>query len=165
MYAVEVDKNGDKSYDRAMNSLDLMAKSQQFVVGDKIRVSAKQVRGSKYDIWLQVSTKKIRDTMANVIESLETIEGVNIPRIVIVKHSRLNAFAGYNQAQDILFISDLLHSKAEVVELLLDNYFVSTDISGILKHELTHKQHWDSAKEFYKRNKKRTITLKAQRLP
>lgn len=158
-YGKYVVKDSGKEYNQGMSSIDLMAKSQQFVVGDRLRVSAKQVRGTGYDFWLQDNTKKIRDTMRNVHESLKYLSDFNVPRIVIVKHSRLNAFAGYNQEQNILFVSDILHSKEQIQNLLSDNYFASNDIAGILKHELTHKKHWDSAKAFYKKNKKRYNNL------
>lgn len=158
-YSKYVAKDGEKVYNQGMSSIDLMAKSQQFVVGDRIRVSAKQVHGTGYDFWLQDNTKKIRDTMRNVHEGLKDLSEFDVPKIVIVKHSRLNAFAGYNQEQNILFVSDILHSKEQIQNLLSDDYFVSNDLTGILKHELTHKKHWDSAKAFYKKNKKRYNNL------
>ncbi len=158
-YSKYVAKDGEKVYNQGMSSIDLMAKSQQFVVGDRIRVSAKQVHGTGYDFWLQDNTKKIRDTMRNVHEGLKDLSEFDVPKIVIVKHSRLNAFAGYNQEQNILFVSDILHSKDQIQNLLSDDYFVSNDLTGILKHELTHKKHWDSAKAFYKKNKKRYNNL------
>lgn len=158
-YSRYVAKDGGKVYNQDMSSIDLMAKSQQFVVGDRIRVSAKQVHGTGYDFWLQDNTKKIRDTMRNVHESLKDLSDFDVPKIVIVKHSRLNAFAGYNQEQNILFVSDILHSKEQIQNLLSDDYFASNDLTGILKHELTHKKHWDSAKAFYKKNKKRYNNL------
>ena len=158
-YSKYVAKDGEKMYNQGMSSIDLMAKSQQFVVGDRIRVSAKQVHGTGYDFWLQDNTKKIRDTMRNVHEGLKDLSDFDVPKIVIVKHSRLNAFAGYNQEQNILFVSDILHSKEQIQNLLSDDYFASNDLTGILKHELTHKKHWDSAKVFYKKNKKRYNNL------
>lgn len=158
-YSRYVAKDGGKVYNQDMSSIDLMAKSQQFVVGDRIRVSAKQVHGTGYDFWLQDNTKKIRDTMRNVHEGLKDLSDFDVPKIVIVKHSRLNAFAGYNQEQNILFVSDILHSKEQIQNLLSDDYFASNDLTGILKHELTHKKHWDSAKAFYKKNKKRYNNL------
>lgn len=158
-YSRYVAKDGGKVYNQDMSSIDLMAKSQQFVAGDRIRVSAKQVHGTGYDFWLQDNTKKIRDTMRNVHEGLKDLSDFDVPKIVIVKHSRLNAFAGYNQEQNILFVSDILHSKEQIQNLLSDDYFASNDLTGILKHELTHKKHWDSAKAFYKKNKKRYNNL------
>lgn len=158
-YSRYVAKDRGKVYNQDMSSIDLMAKSQQFVVGDRIRVSAKQVHGTGYDFWLQDNTKKIRDTMRNVHEGLKDLSDFDVPKIVIVKHSRLNAFAGYNQEQNILFVSDILHSKEQIQNLLSDDYFASNDLTGILKHELTHKKHWDSAKAFYKKNKKRYNNL------
>lgn len=156
----ELENLKSSSYNQGMTNLDLMAKSQLYSVGERIRVSAKKVQGSKYDFWAQDNTKKIRDTMENVSEVLDSLgNSFKIPRIVFVKHSRLNAFAGYNQAQDVLFVSDILSSQNAIQGLLVDNYFASKNISDILKHELTHKQHWDSAKAFYKNNKKRYNSL------
>lgn len=156
----ELESLKSSSYNQDMTNLDLMAKSQLYSVGDRIRVSAKKVQGSKYDFWAQDNTKKIRDTIENVSTTLDSLDNsFKIPRIVFIKHSRLNAFAGYNQAQDVLFVSDILSSQNAIQGLLVDNYFASKNISDILKHELTHKQHWDSAKAFYKNNKKRYNSL------
>ena len=39
------------------------------------------------------------------------------------------------------------------------NYFAAQNIKDTMVHELTHKKHWDSAKAFYKKNKKRYNNL------
>ncbi|WP_049523602.1 Wss1p-related putative metallopeptidase [Streptococcus pseudopneumoniae] len=72
-----------------------------------------------------------------------------------MKKSRLPGFAGYDYKQDILFVSDALHSEIEFAKVLSDNYFAAQNITDTMVHELTHKKHWDSAKAFYKANKKR----------
>ena len=105
--------------------------------------------------WAQDSTKKIRDTMTNVAKALDELPNLPKPKMVFVKESRLAGFAGYDYRQDTLFISDSLHSADSVADILLDNYFAARDIKGVLVHELTHKRHWDSAREFYNHNKKR----------
>ena len=64
-------------------------------------------------------------------------------------------FAGYDYKQDILFISDALHSEVDFAKVLSDDYFAAKSIKDTLIHELTHKKHWDSAKAFYKANKNR----------
>lgn len=155
VYVEEVAKTSDRVYDENMGSMDLMAKSRQFVVGDDIRVRAKKVSGVDYDFWAQDSTKKIRDTMTNVAKALDELPNLPKPKMVFVKESRLAGFAGYDYRQDTLFISDSLHSADSVADILLDNYFAARDIKGVLVHELTHKRHWDSAREFYNHNKKR----------
>lgn len=142
-------------YNQNMNNLDLMAKRQSFEVGKDIRVRAKKVSGTNYDFWVQDNTKKIRDTLKLVESNLKNLSSYEVPKIVFVKKSRLPGWAGYNYEQDILFISDLLNSEEAVKDMLLDNYFASKDLQGILVHELTHKKHWDTAKEFYKNNRKR----------
>lgn len=155
----ELENLKGSSYNQDMTNLDLMAKSQSFVAGNDIRVSAKKVRGTNYDFWAQDNTKKIRDTMSVVEDNLNKLSGYNIPRIVFVKKSRLPGWAGYDYKQDVLFISDSLNSESAASEMLLDNYFASTNLKEILVHELTHKKHWDTAKTFYKNNKKRYNTL------
>lgn len=155
----ELENLKTSSYNQDMTNLDLMAKSQLYSVGDRIRVSAKKVRGTNYDFWAQDNTKKIRDTMSVVEDNLNKLSGYNIPRIVFVKKSRLPGWAGYDYKQDVLFISDSLNSESAASEMLLDNYFASTNLKEILVHELTHKKHWDTAKTFYKNNKKRYNTL------
>lgn len=148
-------KDGEKVYNQGMSSIDLMAKQRSFVVGDDIRVNAKKLSGTEYDFWVQDNTKKIRDTVFNVQSSLKELNDFPTPTVVFLKKSRLPGFAGYDYKQDILFVSDALHSEIEFAKVLSDNYFAAQNITDTMVHELTHKKHWDSAKAFYKANKKR----------
>ena len=154
-YSKYVAKDGEKVYNQEMSSIDLMAKQRSFVVGDDIRVNAKKLSGTEYDFWVQDNTKKIRDTVFNVQSSLKELNDFPTPTVVFLKKSRLPGFAGYDYKQDILFVSDALHSETEFSKVLSDNYFAAQNIRDTMVHELTHKKHWDSAKAFYKANKKR----------
>lgn len=154
-YSKYVAKDGEKVYNQGMSSIDLMAKQRSFVVGDDIRVNAKKLSGTEFDFWVQDNTKKIRDTVFNVQSSLKELNDFPTPTVVFLKKSRLPGFAGYDYKQDILFVSDALHSEIEFAEVLSDNYFAAQNITDTMVHELTHKKHWDSAKVFYKANKKR----------
>ena len=144
-----------KMYNKDMNSIDLMAKQRFFAVGNDIRVKTKKLSGTDFDFWVQDNTKKIRDTVFNVQSNLKELNDFTIPTVVFLKKSRLPGFAGYDYKQDILFVSDALHSEREFAEVLSDNYFAAQNIKDTIVHELTHKKHWDSAKAFYKANKKR----------
>lgn len=144
----------NRIYKNSANEMDLMARSKLFAVGDDIRVRAKRVSGTEYDFWAQDSTKKIRDTIANVERILPELSEYKIPRIIFVKKSKIPGLAGYEYKKDMLFISDELHSEEYFKNTLANNYFAAKSIKDALIHELTHKQHWDSAKEFYKVNKK-----------
>lgn len=148
-------KDGEKVYNQGMSSIDLMAKHRSFVVGDDIRLNAKKLSGTEFDFWVQDNTKKIRDTVFNVQSSLKELNDFPTPTVVFLKKSRLPGFAGYDYKQDILFVSDALHSEIEFAKVLSDNYFAAQNITDTMVHELTHKKHWDSAKAFYKANKKR----------
>ena len=148
-------KDGEKVYNQGMSSIDLMAKQRSFVVGNDIRVNAKKLSGTEFDFWVQDNTKKIRDTVFNVQSSLKELNDFPTPTVVFLKKSRLPGFAGYDYKQDILFVSDALHSEIEFAKVLSDNYFAAQNITDTMVHELTHKKHWDSAKAFYKANKKR----------
>lgn len=148
-------KDGEKVYNQGMSSIDLMAKQRSFVVGNDIRVNAKKLSGTEFDFWVQDNTKKIRDTVFNVQSSLKELNDFPTPTVVFLKKSRLPGFAGYDYKQDILFVSDALHSEIEFAKVLSDNYFAAQNITDTMIHELTHKKHWDSAKAFYKANKKR----------
>ena len=154
-YSKYVAKDGEKMYNQDMSSIDLMAKQRSFVVGDDIRVNTKKLSGTEYDFWVQDNTKKIRDTVFNVQSSLKELNDFPTPTVVFLKKSRLPGFAGYDYKQDILFVSDALHSEIEFAKVLSDNYFAAQNITDTMVHELTHKKHWDSAKAFYKANKKR----------
>lgn len=152
-------KGREKVYNQGMSSIDLMAKQQSFVVGDDIRVNAKKLSGTEFDFWTQNNGKKIRDTVANVQEAFRQLPDYSKPTVVFLKKSKLPGLAGYDYKQDILFISDALSSEKEFKNILSDGFFAAKDIKDAIVHELTHKQHWDSAKAFYKANKKRYNSL------
>ncbi|HFI0174920.1 TPA: minor capsid protein [Streptococcus suis] len=152
-FAVEADN--EKVYNQDMFTIDLMAKQRSFTVGNDIRVKTKKLNGTDFDFWVQDNTKRIRDTVFNVQSSLNELKDYPVPTIVFLKKSRLPGFAGYDYKQDILFVSDMLYSEKEFAKILSDNYFAAQNIKDTMVHELTHKKHWDSAKAFYKANKKR----------
>lgn len=150
-----VEADDKKVYNQDMFTMDLMAKQRSFTVGNDIRVKTKKLNGADFDFWAQDNTKKIRDTVFNVQSSLRELNDFQTPTVVFLKKSRLPGFAGYDYKQDILFVSDALHSEKEFAKVLSDNYFAAQNIKDTMVHELTHKKHWDSAKAFYKANKKR----------
>lgn len=158
-YSKYVAKDGEKVYNQGMSSIDLMAKQQSFVVGNDIRVNAKKLSGTEFEFWTQNNGKKIRDTVANVQEVFRQLPDYSKPTVVFLKKSKLPGLAGYDYKQDILFISDALRSEKEFKNILSDGFFAAKDIKDAIVHELTHKQHWDSAKAFYKANKKRYNSL------
>ena len=158
-YSKYVAKDGEKVYNQGMSSIDLMAKQQSFVVGNDIRVNAKKLSGTEFDFWTQNNGKKIRDTVTNVQEAFRQLPDYSKPTVVFLKKSKLPGLAGYDYKQDILFISDALSSEKEFKDILSDGFFASKNIKDAIIHELTHKKHWDSAKAFYKANKKRYNSL------
>ena len=155
LWDTTIETDDKKVYNQDMFIMDLMAKQRSFVVGNDIRVKTKKLNGTDFDFWVQDNTKKIRDTVFNVQSSLKKLNDFPTPTVVFLKKSRLPGFAGYDYKQDILFVSDALHSEIEFAKVLSDNYFAAQNITDTMVHELTHKKHWDSAKAFYKANKKR----------
>ena len=151
-----LDKN-NKEDEEADNDIDLMSKSKEFkiknAINEDIKFSAKKVHGTKYDIWTQDNTKKIRDTLRLVQEEIPKFS--NVPRVVILKNQKLRGIAGYSRVDDTLYISDSLNSEESIKEILADGYFASKDLNDIITHELAHKMHWDNAKRLYNRKKKR----------
>ena len=154
-YDKYVAKDRGKSYNQDMFAMDLMAKQRSFAVGNDIRVKTKKLNGTDFDFWVQDNTKKIRDSVLNVNAVFQELDSYKKPTVVFLKKSRLPGLAGYDYKQDTLFISDDFHSEKEFKEILSDGFFASKNIRDALIHELTHKKHWDSAKAFYKANKKR----------
>ena len=155
LWDTTIETDDKKVYNQDMFIMDLMAKQRSFVVGNDIRVKTKKLNGTDFDFWVQDNTKKIRDTVFNVQSSLKKLNDFPTPTVVFLKKSRLPGFAGYDYKQDILFVSDALHSEIEFAKVLSDNYFAAQNIKDTMVHELTHKKHWDSAKAFYKANKER----------
>ncbi|HFI0271442.1 TPA: hypothetical protein ACGO3Z_001510 [Streptococcus suis] len=117
-----------KVYNQDMFTSDLMAKQRFFTVGSDIRVKTKRLNGTNFEFWVQDNTKKIRDTVFNVQSSLQELKDYSIPTIVFLKKSRLPGFAGYDYQQDILFVSDILHSEKAFTKILSDNYFAAQNI-------------------------------------
>ena len=154
-YDKYVAKDRGKSYNQSVNTIDLMAKQRSFSVENDIRVKTKKLTGTDFDFWVQDNTKKIRDTVLNVDAAFRELDSYKKPTVVFLKKSKLPGLAGYDYKQDALFISDVFHSEKEFKEILSDGFFASKNIRDALVHELTHKKHWDSAKMFYKANKKR----------
>ena len=154
-YDKYVAKDKGKSYNQNVNTIDLMAKQRSFTVGNDIRVKTKKLTGTDFDFWVQDDTKKIRDSVLNVNTIFQELDSYKKPTVVFLKKSRLPGLAGYDYKQDTMFISDDFHSEKEFKEILSDGFFASKNIRDALIHELTHKKHWDSAKIFYKANKKR----------
>lgn len=154
-YSKYVAEDGEKMYNQDMFIMDLMAKHRSFAVGNDIRVKTKKLNGTNFDFWAQNRTKKIRDTVANVQKVFDELPDYSKPTVVFLKKAELPGLAGYDYKQDILFISDALSSEKEFAKVLSDNYFAAQNIKDTMVHELTHKKHWDSAKAFYKANKKR----------
>ena len=150
-----VAKGREKMYNHGMSPIDLMAKRRSFVVGDDIRLNAKKLSGTEFDFWVQDDTKKIRDTVSNVQSTLKELNDFSTPTFVFLKKSKIRGLAGYDYKQDIIFVSDALHSEIEFAKVLSDNFFAAQNIKETMVHELAHKKHWDSAKAFYKANKKR----------
>lgn len=150
-----IETDDEKVYNQDMFAMDLMAKQRSFVVGNDIRVKTKKLNGTDFDFWVQDNTKKIRDSVLNVNTVFQELDSYKKPTVVFLKKSRLPGLAGYDYKQDTLFISDDFHSEKEFKEILSDGFFASKNIRDALIHELTHKKHWDSAKIFYKANKKR----------
>lgn len=159
-YDKYVAKDKGKSYNQNVNTIDLMAKQRSFTVGNDIRVKTKKLTGTDFDFWVQDDTKKIRDSVLNVNTIFQELDSYKKPTVVFLKKSRLPGLAGYDYKQDTLFISDDFHSEKEFKEILSDGFFASKNIRDALIHELTHKKHWDSAKAFYKANKKRYNSVK-----
>ena len=158
-YDKYVAKDGKKMYNQDMFAMDLMAKQRSFAVENDIRVKTKKLNGTDFDFWVQDNTKKIRDSVLNVNAVFQELDSYKKPTVVFLKKSRLPGLAGYDYKQDTLFISDDFHSEKEFKEKLSDGFFASKNIRDALIHELTHKKHWDSAKAFYKKNKKRYNNL------
>ena len=150
-----IETDDKKVYNQDMFTMDLMAKQRSFAVGNDIRVKTKKLNGTDFDFWVQDNTKKIRDSVLNVNTVFQELDSYKKPTVVFLKKSRLPGLAGYDYKQDTLFISDDFHSEKEFKEILSDGFFASKNIRDALIHELTHKKHWDSAKAFYKANKKR----------
>lgn len=102
--------------------------------------------------------KKDRNTLELLKKELGNFD--NIPRIVIVDNKKLQGIAGYDYVQDVLYVSNILNSKESIADVLSDGYFASSNLNDILKHELTHKRHWDSARKLYNKNKKQYNNVK-----
>ncbi|WCE95549.1 hypothetical protein [Limosilactobacillus fermentum] len=75
-----------------------------------------------------------------------------LPKVVITDSKKLgrHSAAAYNHSSDALFVnSDILQNTRSVANYLKGDYFAASNIDDIIKHEMTHKQNWDKAREEY----------------
>lgn len=140
--------------------MDFLSKKHEYIFfnpsNEKIRVHVKQSRKRKHDIYLEASSKKYRksaDMISNVLSSME----IKFPRIVIIDDDKLGHgnISAYDHQHDIIFYNYQFYSKEKILLTLNDYAFAAQDLSGILKHELGHKYHWDAVKRFYNAQKSR----------
>ena len=136
---------------------DYMAKKQAFKIltpTNKVsHVHTKQVRGYRAEIWSEGSSKKYRATIENVNQALMNYNRQVLPKVVITDSKKLgrHSAAAYNHSSDALFVnSDILQNTRSVANYLKGDYFAASNIDDIIKHEITHKQNWDKAREEYR---------------
>lgn len=134
-----------------------MAKKQAFKIltlTNKVsHVHTKQVRGYRAEIWSEGSSKKYRATIENVNQALMNYNRQVLPKVVITDSKKLgrHSAAAYNHSSDALFVnSDILQNTRSVANYLKGDYFAASNIDDIIKHEMTHKQNWDKAREEYR---------------
>ena len=136
---------------------DYMAKKQAFKIltpTNKVsHVHTKQVRGYRAEVWSEGSSKKYRSTIENVDQALMNYNRQELPKVVITDSKKLgrHSAAAYNHSSDALFVnSDILQNSRSVANYLKGDYFAASNIDDIIKHEMTHKQNWDKAREEYR---------------
>lgn len=138
------------------NNIDSMATSKLYTInngGSDIRIRATKMQGLDYDIWLEDHSKKSRDTLDLIKTELPYFN--NVPKIVIAKEDKFKNIAGYDNKNDILYMSNRLNSIGNINKILSSGYFTARTLKDILTHELAHKKHWDNAKSLYKKHPKR----------
>ncbi|MBF0714502.1 minor capsid protein [Gemella sp. GH3] len=136
--------------------LDSMANSKLYVLNNgesNVRIRATKLQGLKYDVWVEDSSKKSRNTLELLKQELQHFN--NIPKIIIAREDKFKNIAGYDNKNDILYISNKLNSISNINKLLASGYFAARNLKDILTHELAHKKHWDNAKSLYKKYPKR----------
>ncbi len=136
---------------------DYMAKKQAFKIlipTNKVsHVHTKQVRGYRAEVWSEGSSKKYRATIENVNQALMNYNRQVLPKVVITDSKKLgrHSAAAYNHGSDALFVnSDILQNTRSVANYLKGDYFAASNINDIIRHEMTHKQNWDKAREEYR---------------
>lgn len=136
--------------------MDYLAKKREFIFVNtgqqQIRVHVQQVRGIKYDLWIEHRNKPFRNAVLKLTQILSQFNLDKLAPIVIIGENRLGqgGLAAYSRAQDVIFVSTVLFEKNRYK---LDSTFSERNLSQIIAHELSHKQHWDAVKRFHYANR------------
>lgn len=114
----------------------------------------------EYNIYSQTYRKdaqnlynELRKMLPEFISRYSTLNN-----IYIFKYKTLQAYAGYEQATNSLYIAETMHKYGSEI---INNDFPSKSLKDLLVHEFSHKKHWDAVKKYHIANNDKYDTIEA----
>lgn len=139
-----------------MKFLDFLSKKWElrFLNSQKkiVHVHVARVDSSRYDIWTEGKSKPYRDCVVLLEHALQDFDAAKLPPIIIVANDKIGhgGISSYNHVDDVIYFNSFYHTQQRIDDVVGNDTFAAQDLSGIIRHELGHKLHWDAVKRFYR---------------
>jgi len=139
--------------------VDFLSKKQEFIFRNSkdaiVRVHVMQVGSTPYDIWIEGKMKKYRDCVTLLEKALVDFDRSDLPPIIVVANKKIETggISSYNHVDDVIYFNSFYHTQERIDHVIDEGTFAAQDLSGIIRHELGHKLHWDAVKRFYRAHK------------
>ena|GEM_PF-6447533 len=136
------------------DKIDFMGKSLEF----KIAGRNQTVKAYKYDKYKNIYIQSFSmnaQKMARLVDENRKLLGNN--EVVILKAEKLEGgYAGYDYRNKRYYFAEELSDNKFLKDNIVDNsYFAAESIEDIIKHESTHKRHWDKVEQVYNSDSKK----------
>lgn len=138
------------------NNVDYMGKPKNFNM-ENTKVKAYEVEGMN-GIFAQRSNEDALNTASLVDNARAEVSKLNDVSSIVVTN-KMSGIAGYDHVNNVLYVNEML-SNADYVAQNLTDYFVADNAIDVLKHEMHHKEHWDSVIKIAKENHKNYDIIK-----
>lgn len=137
--------------------MDFLSKKRElrFLNSQKKIVHVARVDSSRYDIWTEGKSKPYRDCVVLLENALQNFDSAELPPIIIVANDKIGhgGISSYNHVDDVIYFNSFYHMQQRIDDVVGNDTFAAQDLSGIIRHELGHKLHWDAVKRFYHAHK------------
>lgn len=103
----------------------------------------------------QKSRNSFFDSVKLLEKALIGFDRLNLPPIIVVANKKIGTggISSYNHVNDVIYFNSFYHTQERIDHVIDEGTFAAQDLSGIIRHKLGHKLHWDAVKRFYRAHK------------
>lgn len=104
------------------------------------------------------------DSVKLLEKALVGFDRLNLPPIIVVANKKIGTggISSYNHVDDVIYFNSFYHTQERIDHVIDEGTFAAQNLSGIIRHELGHKLHWNAIKSFIGPIKASIIILKKQ---